>query len=351
MAHQSRFSEVSPDLEQSGFSPDITSRVSSPAPQYQARENGTSISGHTEIPGINSETHKLPSPEEEKIAFSATHNFESYPEVVPQRRNSNEAMEHFAPSSESQKILNEHQYDQSDISPNYHKEPDLNGQANSSGNKRRICGIPLLWFWLIIAVVVIIIGLAVGLGVGLTVKPSSNSRLPEASASNFVGGAIDPKFYTTAGAFNGSGVAVASVNFGDDDSLFLFYQQNTGEIQQMIVQASGDWSFVTTVATNARNATPLSAVAYIVNSVATWHLFYINDQNIVQQRTSSNSSSFQTNIWQNGPINSLNLQAYGEEGELVGMQACYWGDFYGSQTVYNNGFNLSSTAPKTGMNM
>ncbi len=102
---------------------------------------------------------------------------------------------------------------------------------------------------------------------------------------------------------------------------------------------------------NAKNGTPISAVAYIDNTTAQWHLFYINQDGNVNQRTSSNSSQFQVNIWQDGPLNSLNLQAL--DADSVGLQACYWGDYYGDANYdFGEGFApTNSTIERTGMNL
>lgn len=180
----------------------------------------------------------------------------------------------------------------------------------------------------IIALVLIIIAIAVGVGVGVGV---SNSHKKSSSPSNgstgkdplyAMGGALNPAYYSKQGAFNGSGVALADVNFGLDNSIYVFYQTYTGEIDQLIYKADGTWNFVTQVATDAKNSTPLSTVAYILDSVATWHLFYVSKDNILKQRTQSNASDFQTNIWEDGPLTSLNLSV--NDADAVGMQACYW---------------------------
>ena len=162
---------------------------------------------------------------------------------------------------------------------------------------------------------------------------------------------MDSAYYSKQGAFNGSGVALADVNFGLDNSIYVFYQSYTGEIEQLIYKADGTWTFVTQVAIDAKNSTPLSTVAYIsANSVATWHLFYISEDNILKQRVQTNESQFQTNIWDDGPLNELNLSV--NDADAVGMQACYFGNYYGSLTNYNNAnFSASNSTPSTGINM
>ena len=174
-----------------------------------------------------------------------------------------------------------------------------------------------------------------------------------------IGGALDPLYYSHTGAWNGSGIAIASVNFGIDSSIFVYYQLYTGEILSKIQEASGFWSSSNLVVTSgARNGTPLSAVAYTVNETAWWHIFYIDQDSYVRQRTSSNGSEFQTNIWQDGPLNDLNLKA--NDADMIGLQACYWGNFYGdtdfkgAYDTFTPGFNessLNSTQYPTGMHL
>jgi hypothetical protein len=53
------------------------------------------------------------------------------------------------------------------------------------------------------------------------------------------------------------------------------------------------------------------------------HIFYIDQNNTVKQTTQTNISD----IWQPGPLSSLNLQAF--DSPSTGLQACWKGDFYG----------------------
>ena len=143
------------------------------------------------------------------------------------------------------------------------------------------------------------------------------------------------------------------MNFGVDASIFVYFQHYTGEIRSFILEADGTWTDSNVIANNARNGTPLSAVAYLVDEVATWHIFYINNDSYVQQRTSTNGSAFQTNIWTDGPLNDLNLKA--NDADMIGLQACYWGNFYGdTDYTYSDGFNASSqnvSIAPTGMHL
>ena len=84
------------------------------------------------------------------------------------------------------------------------------------------------------------------------------------------------------GAFNGSGIALASQSFarlGEDPthgSLVMYFQHHTGDIRYVQLSSEGEWlggSYSETVARDAKNNTPLSAVAYSVGGENTWHVF------------------------------------------------------------------------------
>lgn len=93
--------------------------------------------------------------------------------------------------------------------------------------------------------------------------------------------------------------------------------------------------------------------AYIhQNDTSTWHLFYIDVEDMVRQKTFTNV----TNLWEDGPINNLNVQANGKP--MVGLQACWFGNLYGdSEYTHSPQFNdpnVSTTAgsdSKVGMHL
>jgi hypothetical protein len=106
----------------------------------------------------------------------------------------------------------------------------------------------------------------------------------------------------------------------------MYFQHHTGDLRFMQLSAEGNWiggSKTETVATNAKNSTPISTVAYAINATAIWHVFYINSTGYVNQLSNSNV----TNIWQDGYANSLDLKAFNNDS--VGLQACWYGSFYG----------------------
>jgi hypothetical protein len=99
-----------------------------------------------------------------------------------------------------------------------------------------------------------------------------------------IGGVIDPSYYSQTGAFNGSGIALASQSFardlsqGTQGAIVLYFQHHTGEIRWIQLSSTGEWhggSSSEVVAVNAKNSTPLSAVAYSSQGVDTWHIFCV----------------------------------------------------------------------------
>ncbi|KAF2666943.1 hypothetical protein BT63DRAFT_324861 [Microthyrium microscopicum] len=197
--------------------------------------------------------------------------------------------------------------------------------------KRRIFGCIPLWICIgLVVVLIIALALGVGLGVGLSKKSSSTTSSGVTSQPD-----SNPRSLSTTGAFNGSGFATATAS-GASGELDLYFQHYTGQLRRL--QLSGTtWSggdINTIVATDAKNATPISVVAYAQGTVSTWHLFYIDKANTVRQKISQDSGS----TWQDGPLASLNLKALNSSS--VALQACY-GNFYTSgSTTSSVGIHL-----------
>lgn len=61
-----------------------------------------------------------------------------------------------------------------------------------------------------------------------------------------------------------------------------------------------------------------------------WHVFYVDINNKIAERVQDNT----TNIWNDGPIGKLGLQAVDDPN--VALQACWYGSYYGNITYYNN---------------
>jgi hypothetical protein len=77
------------------------------------------------------------------------------------------------------------------------------------------------------------------------------------------------------------------------------------------------------------------------NETSTWHIFYITTDDILRQKTFTNV----TNLWQDGPINGLNIKA--NQKPMVGLQACWFGNLYGDSEYIHSpqfGSNVSTTA-------
>jgi hypothetical protein len=56
---------------------------------------------------------------------------------------------------------------------------------------------------------------------------------------------------------------------------------------------------------------------------STVHIFYIDKANVIREKIYDNS----TNNWRDGPIGALGLTAMNDSS--VGLQACWYGSFYG----------------------
>ena len=82
-----------------------------------------------------------------------------------------------------------------------------------------------------------------------------------------------PSSLSTVGAFNGSGIALASQSFdsGGFGSIVMYFQHHTGQIRSAQLDTNGDWKggdATEVVAVDAKNGTPIAAVAYARNETA-----------------------------------------------------------------------------------
>jgi len=183
--------------------------------------------------------------------------------------------------------------------------PDQQKQDfNEPSRRRRICGLKRTVFWAVLMAALFVVALAVGLGVGLTSRQSDNapspsstsqsttssttapSATPTASKQLQIGGAIDSSYYSTSGAWNGSGIAYVWQNFTQpwDDILssneyshVVYFQDFKGELRWMRQAADYSWKEgpddLVVVATDARNSTPISAAQYTADGVNHWNVF------------------------------------------------------------------------------
>jgi hypothetical protein len=191
--------------------------------------------------------------------------------------------------------------------------------------RKRICGLSAKVFWILLAFLILILlgaGLGAGLGIGLskskddgTATAASESSPTNPGAPTFtgdpsysIGGVIDPAFYTTSGAFNGSGIAFAgsALDVRLKGEYTVYYQHHSGQIRYLqkdgATYKGGSSSQI--VASDAKNATPISVVQYVAGgyeggvytgyaAVVNWHVFYVGKDGYIKQRTYTNVS----NLW------------------------------------------------------
>ncbi|KAI8937058.1 hypothetical protein NX059_006277 [Plenodomus lindquistii] len=182
-------------------------------------------------------------------------------------------------------------------------------------------------FW----IVALALGLGLGLGLGLKDDSSNDGPTNASCKSNpevCIGGALSANYVSRRGAFNGTGMALAgeSWNTGQRRIFTLYFQHHTGDIRFMQYTTDRKWIGGTkaeTVASDVKDASPISAVSYAVNATQHFHVFYLNKNNTVQQLTRTN----ETDIWLPGPLNSLKLQSF--DSPSADLQACWKGNYYG----------------------
>jgi hypothetical protein len=86
-----------------------------------------------------------------------------------------------------------------------------------------------------------------------------------------IGGSLNANYFSKKGVYNGTGIALAgeSWNVGQRRIFTLYFQHNSGDIRFMQYTTDQKWIGGTkaeTVATDAKNASPISAVAVGLNS-------------------------------------------------------------------------------------
>jgi hypothetical protein len=86
-----------------------------------------------------------------------------------------------------------------------------------------------------------------------------------------IGGSLSPLYYSTDGAFNGSGLALATSTFDQSGygSINLYFQYHDGSIRWIRLLEDGSWqggTIAEIIAADAKNATPIAAVAYAMVS-------------------------------------------------------------------------------------
>ncbi|XP_014554514.1 hypothetical protein COCVIDRAFT_104758 [Bipolaris victoriae FI3] len=221
--------------------------------------------------------------------------------------------------------------------------------------EERKCGLKKRTFFILLGVIILaIVGLALGLGLGLGLKNNdSDSPADPFCRKNpelCIGGALSAKYVSKKGAFNGTGIALAgeSWNQGQRKIFTLYFQHYSGDIRFMQYGTDQKWIGGTkaqTVASGVKDASPISAVAFAINSTQ-----YVDRNNTIRQVTQDNI----TDIWQGGSLNDLNLKAF--DSPTTGLQACWKGNFYGDEdyTKFPTASGLNNTKPfenSQGMNL
>ena len=112
-------------------------------------------------------------------------------------------------------------------------------------------------------------GLTLVLSSSTTAAPAPHSTTPSSGGIT----SANPSHLSTIGAFNGSGIALASESFGSGGygSIVMYFQHHTGQIRQAQLGSDGNWKggdVTQIVAADAKNGTPIAAVAYARNDTA-----------------------------------------------------------------------------------
>lgn len=123
----------------------------------------------------------------------------------------------------------------------------------------------------IAAFIILAVALGAGLGAGLK-KEKEIIQHPfcKEKPQYCTGSYLNAEYTSKKGAFNGSGIALAgeSWNAGERRIFTLYFQHHTGDIRYMQYGTNQLWVGGTkthTVATDAKNGTAISAVAYTLN--------------------------------------------------------------------------------------
>jgi hypothetical protein len=190
----------------------------------------------------------------------------------------------------------ERAYGDGDYAMSKENEEMFHGPKNNSSPRHRtVCGMRLKLLVILLGVATLfVLGLAIGLGVGLSLKGSgevSSEPINNASSSPpmqealSIGGGLNESYYSSKGAWNGSGLAYTWQTFSsdlegqpkDEARAVMYYQHHSGALRWMRRLDSARWlrgpEQVEDVAVDAKNATPISAMYLIQNQTSLWHVF------------------------------------------------------------------------------
>lgn len=318
-----------------------SSRVSAQSPPLPSSEIGRSPQLSSRSPQLSDSGFSKSRPLSPSVQYSEIHSPD--PERVYHDQADKEAVYQEPPHSKV---------------PSYYAAPVPGIQHQNSGDRPQVWNHetqqvnekpqkkPFYKRWLFILLVIaliIVAAIAIALGVVFGTKKhttssgnSSSSSGPSPGGANHpnvdintsVGGEINDAYYSTKGAWNGSGIAIASANTNADQSIYAFYQDYRGDIQYTLMNPQGQWNLVGPVNSGsyqALNGTPLSVVYHQLGNKLVWHLFYIDVNYIVRERIITNQTNGPTATWSDGPLNDLQLKTW--QSNTIGMQACYWVGF------------------------
>lgn len=210
--------------------------------------------------------------------------------------------------------------------PNVEKEisKELSQQSSHFRIKRSylILGVATL----IVIIVAVVFGAVFGVRSNKSSSRTTSTPQSTANPESSVGGYLNPEYYSKRGAWNGTGLSIASAD-ATSDYMFVFYQDFSGNITYQISGANNSFREGTVVNDGVYrplNGTPISSVLHSLGDLLRWHVFYVDEDYYIRERVMTNVSK----TWVDGPLTENNLKTF--VADKVGMTACYHGDYYGA---------------------
>ena len=175
-----------------------------------------------------------------------------------------------------------------------HYDPPLRSSRQRIQNRRFFgarCGLCFAFLLLLILGLALGVGLGVGLGFDRSRSHSTTSSTSHEStnstdnvAETRIGGNLDAAYYSTNGAWNGTAFSTLQRVSPETTSSYpiLYFQHYSGDVRWMELLPNGSWiggTSLETVANDAKNNTPISAVTWILKEVTHTHVFctYLNE--------------------------------------------------------------------------
>ncbi|CAD6582626.1 MAG: hypothetical protein ASARMPREDX12_000992 [Alectoria sarmentosa] len=185
------------------------------------------------------------------------------------------------------------------------------GSRSSPKSKRLL---PLVMAVIIVAVIVL--ALAIPLAVRLK-KPSKPSSPVNSNSTTRISTELP-----TSEAFNGTALAFTSVDITSVPDLSLFYQDYNSSIHRLYsIELSSFTGGFPIVASNARNATPVTTLTYPTNNGAlNSHLYYIDIDDTLQELYSTDNLL----TWQLGSLGDCNITASVSSTALTAFFSDHW---------------------------